>query len=254
MTQGAVRLSATTFELVWRYLRLGELPTPLFVPPTVAKQREAIEELGEADLLAGREDLDGHLVGLLRLLARPADEFYGWFVRANGSAYSGVVAVHQGKAALAVLEDDRLYLTPIPANTPAQSLLGIAPRRPPVAAKSITVPVAEFGPPPGARGRHADFAPARGVLADDVDVARLQALVSGPDQGRGQLFVAVRDPAGRRRKSVRPVYYLDTDEGRWLLEYTVRHGGEPWLTAAPGAPQALTHALYQARRELIGQR
>ena len=270
MAQGGVRLSAATFELIWQYLRLGEMPTALYVPPegaTVAERqavgRAAIDELAEQDLLVGRDELDEEVAGLFRLLARPADEFYGWFVRADGSAFSGLVAVHQRRAAMAILDNGRAWVAPVAPTTPAQALIGIAPRGRPVTAKSITVPADEFTvptEPTEPAGRRSDFEAARGVLEDNIpeshdsDVNRLRALVAEPDRGRAQLFVALRDRAGRRRKSARPIYYLDTEAGRWLLHFTSRHGGEPWLTAAPGSAEALTHALYDTRRELLGAR
>lgn len=267
MLQGAVRLSAATFELVWQYLRLGDLPTPLFVPSagsTVAERqavgRAALDELARNDLVVGRDDVHEDLVQALQLLARPTDEFYGWFVRADGSALSGLVGVHQQKAVLAVLENDRVWMSPVAPGTPAQALVGIAPRLAPVHAKSITVPANEFALPkePAGRGRRDDFEASgslmQGGMASgrQVDVEKLRALVAEPDRGRAQLFAAVRDQGGHRRKSERPIYCLDTQDGRWMLHFTTQQGGEPWLTAAPGSPEALTHALYDTRRELLG--
>ncbi|HEV3355984.1 MAG TPA: ESX secretion-associated protein EspG [Pseudonocardiaceae bacterium] len=267
MAQGGVRLSAATFELIWQYLRLGEMPTALYVPPkgaTVADRqaagRAAIDELAEQDLLVGRDDLDEEVAALFRLLARPTDEFYGWFVRADGSAFSGLVGVHQRRAAIAILDNGRAWVAPVAPTTPAQALIGIAPRGRPVTAKSITVPADKFTAPTEPARRHSDFEAARGVLADSIPesrdsaVNRLRALVAEPDRGRAQLFVALRDRAGRRRKSARPIYYLDTEAGRWMLHFSSRHGGEPWLTAAAGSAEALTHALYDTRRELLDSR
>jgi hypothetical protein len=192
MLQGAVRLSVATFELVWQYLRLGDLPTPLFVPPvgaTVAERqavgRAAIEELASRDLIVGKDDVHEDLVQALMLLGRPTDEFYGWFVRADGSVLSGLVGVHQQKAVLAVLENDRVWLSPVAPGTPAQALVGIAPRVAPVRAQSITVPVNEFALPAEARGgRRDDFEVGRQLLQGtmpsgrQVEVDRLRALVS----------------------------------------------------------------------------
>ncbi|HEX3779063.1 MAG TPA: ESX secretion-associated protein EspG [Pseudonocardiaceae bacterium] len=266
MLKGAVRLSAATFELVWQYSRLGDLPTPLFVPSagaTVAEReavgRAALDELAGNGLIVGRDDVHEDLVEALRLLARPTDEFYGWFVRADGSVLSGLVGVHQQKAVLAVLENDRVWLSPVAPGTPAQALVGVAPRVAPVHAKSITVPANEFAlPKEPVRGRRRDDFEASGSLLQggmpsglQVDVEKLRALVSEPDQGRAQLFAAVRDRNGRRRKSDRPIYYLDNQDGRWMLHFTTQQGGEPWLTAAAGSPEALTHALYDARRDLL---
>lgn len=265
MAPGEVRLSASTFELIWQYLRLGDLPTPLFVPPSEQRStagKVALEELGEQNLLTGRDELDEELAGLLRVIAAPSDEFYGWFVRPDGSAFTGLVGVRQRRAALAVVDGDRVYLADVAPKTPAQALVGIAPRRRPVPAKSITVPADEFALVPEPVGRHGEFSTSRGVLDGgmsgglDQDVTRLRELVAEPDRGRAQLFVAVRDRGGRRRKSVRPIYYLDTDDGRWLIQFSKRQSssrhGERWLTASSGSPEALIHALYDTRRELIG--
>jgi hypothetical protein len=119
------------------------------------------------------------------------------------------------------------------------------------------VPADEFALVPEPAGRHGGFTASRGVLdmglsgGLDADVTRLRELVAEPDRGRAQLFAAVRDRGGRRRKSIRPIYYLDTEAGRWLLHTSSRHG-ESWLTASPGSPEALIRALYDTRRELIG--
>ncbi len=269
MLQGEVRLSAVTFEVVWRYLRLGDLPTSLFVPTagaTVAERevvvRAAITELAEHDLITGRDDVHEDLVQTLQLLARPSDEFYGWFVRADGSVVTGLVGVRQQKAVRAVLENDQVRLSPVAPGAAARALVSIAPRLEPVHAKSITVPADEFALPKesGGRDRRWDsFEASRSLLtggassAREVDVQRLRALVAEPDRGRAQLFAAIRDRGGRRHKSDRPIYYLDTRDGRWLLHFTVRQGGEPWLTAAPGSPEALVQALHDTRRTLIDQ-
>ncbi|HEX3792375.1 MAG TPA: ESX secretion-associated protein EspG [Pseudonocardiaceae bacterium] len=257
MLRAPVRLSASTFEVLWQWMRLGDLPAPLFVPAVGAtvEERQAVERAARDELirlkLVDGDELADDLTLALQLLARPTSEFYGWLVRPDNSVVSALVATHADKAVLAILKGDRVRLSGVPATDPAQRLVDLVPWVPPVRpARSITVPADRFYF--GARGDEVDLR----VLEDntrssgDAEVVKLRALVAEPSTGRGQLFTATRDHLGRRHKSTEPIYYLDTGQGRWLLHTTARRGGAPWLTAAPGSPDALVRALYDSNRQL----
>lgn len=268
-----VRLSASTFALLWAELRLGDLPTALYVPPQGATQNElrALEQRGRDELtglnlLRGQAGLDPDFGNALRLLARPVNEFYGWFVRENNTALSALVAAEPDQAVLGVLEGDMVWLSSVSATTPAQALVGLAPRVEPARGKSITVPADQFyaspqqprrggGRPLGRPEEEQSFSvlQASRPSGGEATVARLRELVTGETDGHGQLFTAARDRQGRRHKSAPPIYYFDTADGRWLLHTSTAQGGAPWLTAAPGSLDALTRILYDTHRRLLAQ-
>lgn len=259
MLSSAVRLSATTFEILWRRMGFDDLPTPLFVPPAGeaerhAAERAAVDELRRLNLIAGRDELDDEVTAAFGLLRRPVDEFYGWFVRSDRTVFSAVAAVREQRAVLAVLDENAVWLSDISPDGPAQALVGVAPRLAAVRATSISAPAGDFYLPPPGTAVPADDRIVRGRVTPkghEADGAKLRALVAQPSIGRGQLFVATRDQLGRRRRPDRPIYYLDTDGGRWMFHFSTARGGEPWLTAAPGAPEVLTRALYDTHRELL---
>lgn len=272
MRSTAVRLSASTFEIVWHRMGFDDLPTPLFVPPAGATgparraaEQAAVDELRGLGLIDGRDELDDEVTEAFQVLCRPADEFYGWFVRSDNTVFSAVAAVCEQRAVLAVLEESAVWLSGISPDTPAQAVVGVAPRLAPVRANSVSAPADDFYLPSlGAVGRADSKAASADGNANDGVVrgrvtpkgheaagARLRALVAQPSIGRGQLFVATRDQLGRRRKSARPIYYLDTDGGRWMFHFSAPRGGQPWLTAAPGAPEVLARAMYDTHRELL---
>ena len=268
MLHTTVQLSAATFEVVWSTLRLGDLPNPLFIPPagaTVAARqdvlRDAVAELRSRDLLTRDNDLRDDVTAALRLLRQPTDEFYGWLVRPDDTALSALVAVGDDRAVLAILDNDLVRLCGTAPGTPAQTVVGLAPRLSPAPGTSISVPATEFAlpaaPPAGRFTRPAGSGEFGPVLQANIpsgrqsDGARLRELVARPSIGRGQLFAATRNRTGRRVAAAAPLYYLDTDDGRWMLHLTRQQGGEQWITAAPGTPEGLTRALYDTHRELL---
>jgi ESX secretion-associated protein EspG len=249
-------MSAATFEVLWHAQGLGDMPTALFVPvhgSNVAERKQVLratlDELRGRGLAEG-PDLRPDVTAAFQLLQKPVDEFYGWMVRPDNTVLSVFVAVRDQQAVQAVLDNDRVWMSAVQASAPAQAALGVAPRNAPARGRSITAPMNEFAPG-GGQGNHSggmmQAAPHRGSPA-----GALRQLVGEPSTGHGQFFVATRDERGHRRKSTRPVYYLDTQAGRWLIHVTAQQGGQPWINASPGTPEALARALYDTRRELLG--
>lgn len=228
-----------------------------YVPEDERKLDEQVNAgLRQAGLM-GPRGMDRDLLALIDSLSHPHIEYYGWFDgefsdgspatfsalvgSGNGGGF-GLVRV-SGMPTIAVTRQrpDRLL----------ETFLDIVPdaRTPP--GQTLVTSRAEFE-----SGKPATADEPRGSIMQsghgrDQPVSPLkeiQRIMQAPRTGSGALYVAVRPPNGTRRRIPKPVNFIDTDEGRWLMEE--RPGRESLLVYTPGSRQAISARLRSAQSAL----
>ncbi|WP_040587997.1 ESX secretion-associated protein EspG [Sciscionella marina] len=238
-----VRLSAETFAVTWRYAKVGELPDALYVPMPGGEQDDpyasahaelaAFAELRE---LAGedRRGFTADLEGVYQMLAGAQEEYFAWIIGTNGFGVSALLACHGGHAMLAVLDGNTVRISQ--ANPDPGALVTALPAFPPARFRPVSVPSAEL------------FETAPEELTGDV--ALLREVFATRPIGKGQYYVAVRSPNGRRHIAPSPVNHIDPDPGR-VLFYTTDNGGGEYITAKPGSAEAIAEQLLRTREDLV---
>jgi hypothetical protein len=191
----------------------------------------------------------------VRVLGRPEVECYGWITTPEGER--GVLAAAaRGDAVLAVRDrtQDRVRLDSIRPEGLAEALVAQLPAVPAGHGRSLNVPEAAMedrptGRRPG-RGEDDGWDGLAGPSSRErhPDAVGLRELLNLPRTGAGQLYVARRDALGRRRRAEQPVTYLDTANGRWLVQLRRNPTGENWIIAAPATPQLLISRLHEAHQ------
>ncbi|MFD2420653.1 ESX secretion-associated protein EspG, partial [Amycolatopsis pigmentata] len=210
-------LSTHEFDILWWALDFGRIPYPLEVPRIgrTPEQRaefanEVYRELGDRGLMTGAAVDDG-LVSALRLLtcyhvAVDVVGDIGYPVRALAAAGSEC-------GVLAVLAGGELWLTRVSSTALAAAITGVLPRCAPGTGPEKSLPCAAFGE-------------AGDPLGEAIAAAGL-----GGGRRRSGLFGA---STGDHRRSVTPVVWVDTEEGRYVM---ARNGSA--LHVAPGDKAAL---------------
>ncbi|WP_188316308.1 ESX secretion-associated protein EspG [Solihabitans fulvus] len=187
------------------------------------------------------------------VLGRPEVECYGLITAPNGDW--GVLAAASGNEAVLAVRDctaDRVQVSSIRAGDLAEELIARLPDVPGGWGRSFNVPEADFL---GTRHRTAgeeSWVGLAGRSAQDAhpDVARLREVLSYPRTGSGQLYAAGRDEMGRRYRVARPVTYVDTVNGRWLLQVSRSVAKERWIVVAPASPRQVLNELHEVQRSL----
>ena len=240
-----VRLDIDTVLTLIRWRRGEPHPvlayTPVWLDDTASRARDARAhaELTRRGLMSdGR--LDPECDDVIGALVRRDRELYGWIdtvasgrlrrfsVLAGSAHQQGFLLVQDhetGTVTLAPLDPDDLvdaFLAQLPPVRPAN--------RP-----GITVTHDEFlAARPGVRPRSAP-----------PNVRALHALVDEPRSGAGSLYAGVRRGAGTGVRVPRPVTYIDTREGRWLITHHTREGRRS-TSVRPATPHLLAGKLRAA--------
>jgi ESX secretion-associated protein EspG len=200
-------------------------------------------ELTQQGLVDG-DQLDPDFDDVVGAFMRPDHELYGWInttvvgqprrygVLAGFAHQQGFLLVHEYEANAVVLRaidpDDLL-----------ESFLAQLPPVRPAGRPGITVDYEKYLAASAPRQREG-FAGFRKAAPSDVHA--LRALVEQPRSGDGNLYAAVRRLSGARVRIRRPVNYIDTREGRWLLTlYTKK--GRRWATARPATRHLIASKL-----------
>ncbi|MGH3621043.1 MAG: ESX secretion-associated protein EspG, partial [Sciscionella sp.] len=161
-----------------------------------------------------------------------------------------LAASDAGTSVLAILDDEYLELRPVDPRALAESLVDLAVPCPARAGRTLSVPVSEIDE----HGRA--LAPATTTFTSvnepgpSADAERLERLLSEPRSGAGQLYVAQRDAAGRRRRCRHPINYLDTTSGRVYTSVVVNTIGEDSIIATPATGQTLVDRVREMHRTL----
>lgn len=227
-------------------------------PEAQRREEQQVNALLTQHGLMGPRGLDRDLLGLIESVAQPTLEYYGWFegqfpgVPTNfavlagsgrGGAFIAVRDLGTEAVTLAAEQPEELlqgFLNQIPPARPApgqplvvgKSELTNGRRKPEDGDFSIMQPA-----------RHRPTGPAAAV--DEV-----KRVMSAKRIAAGSLYVAARNRAGTRRRSERPLNFIDTADGRWLMEE--RPGrGDPLIVFTPATPQVLAERLRNALSTLV---
>lgn len=252
-----------TRTLVRLLQRTGTEPHPTLEKGATWYSREVLQQLDaeiHAELaqvgLAGDSGVHPDLLATVEAIAHPELEYYGWF----NSVYDGAhvdlsVFAGSGRGEAFTLVNNEAAGVVALASVPARELLDAfmlqVPQHGPANAHALSVPKAKVEGRVGASNE--DMSVLRSEVPDAAqqDVAEFKRIMGLERTGGGQLYVAARGRSGQRQRADKPVTYLDTVEGRWLVEETPG-AGEPMLVAAPAPADLLRSRLREAQSTLVG--
>jgi hypothetical protein len=205
--------------------------------------------------LMGPRGMDRDLLVLLEAISRPQLEYYGYFEgRFENAPANFTVLAGSGNGGAFVLvrmrHEDTVIVAPERPDELLQGFLNQIPPARPGAGGPLVVGKTEF-----TTGRQAggddNFSIMRGGHPTPPSPAKEMKRIMGAERlGGGSLYVASRNRAGVRRRCERPLNFIDTVEGRWLMEE--RPGrGEPLVVFTPATPQVLGERLRNAQSALV---
>ncbi len=204
------------FLTAWSMVAVGEVPpafgTNLHVWTTAdggreleAKAMTALAALG----LARNNRLNGLWRSTATLLAGAGREYYAFSNFADGRACSVLIAVRDGDAIRAIIDDNVVSLEPIENRWFATALLDTLPEEPAAAIRSVVVPregsTSDGTSPPDER--------------DTRDLEHLEETMRRPRRAVHQIYVARRGTDGERVRSL-PITAVDLEESGRFLVYT----------------------------------
>ncbi|WP_020669131.1 ESX secretion-associated protein EspG [Amycolatopsis nigrescens] len=249
----------TLLNLIKR--RGGEPHNTLASTPTwysAEASRELDEQvnavLTEHGLLTAR-GMDRGLIATVEAIAKPELEYYGWFegefpdAPANFTVYAGSA----GGGAFVLLRtvgDEVVVVAPERPEELLRGFLNQLPKCRPGDGEPLAVGKTEFTT---GRARPAEdgFSVLQGAPQATGQPAgeRIQRIMGAKRIGAGSLYVAARDRAGGRTRIQRPLNFIDTVEGRWLME-EVPGSGEPSIVFTPATAELLGDRLRNAQGKL----
>ncbi|GGM81668.1 hypothetical protein GCM10012275_60390 [Longimycelium tulufanense] len=253
MLRASVALSTLAYDVLWHHHQFGEKPNALHTlsPGATHEERAVLEHQAWNELahhgLMHRGRVDEDLLDALALLARPAEEVYGWINHATGEDVSVLAATLGSNAVLAILTDGILHLHPLCSTAVVDAVVAVLPKIPPARGPSLTLPAEQLvGARAGPSGWCEDVRP-----ASAEDHSRLHHVLGLPRTSGAQLHVALRDRHGRRHRAAHPLAVLDTTEGRWMSQLRPATQGRPWVVLAPAESRLLSTRLHEMRTHLI---
>jgi EspG family len=216
---------------------------------------QAINTLLTEHGLMGPRGMDRALLGLIESISRPQLEYYGWFEgqfpasppnftvyagSGTGGAFVLVRIVGEETVIVAPERPEELlvgFLNQMPAGRPGQG-------QPLVTTKS------EFlsGRDAAVEGEFSVMR-AAGGSAPPAPAKEMKRITESARTGAGSLYVAARTRSGSRRRGQRPLNFVDTSEGRWLMEERPARG-ESLVVFTPATPQVLGDRLRNAQSAL----
>lgn len=230
MLEHAVRVPRSALLHAWSLEGLGG-PHPvltssgLFVPEHRAAEltRQCLRLLADVGLSTGRT-LTPDFREVLRTLARPSREVYGWSSHADPERDSALVVVERdGEAVAATVRGDEVTLHPVDARRLVDEFVAMLPAFPAATVTPLRVPRAD-------------------VVADVEDFHRR---LTWSREAAHQLYGAVTVDGVRRRS--RPLTLVDVSElGRMLLFVDT----DEHVHRRPGTPAAVSDALLATLRGL----
>jgi len=246
-----ITLSASTYEVAWEHIGLGDMPIVVYVPPrgfepweraeVVGAAWEELERLGLAE--TGR--VADELVGMLTVLAQANREVDARLAldRAGrpGAQVRAMAAAVGEDGVLAVLKDGQLALRWIFGSGLARETVDLLPEHRAGPGTSVSLPRARIEPAAKrAGGSLYGFADELVGLGIAGDKARSMIRMIEGTFRRGQFGAAIRDREGRRHPAKRAVAFHDTKAGRYLMVDSGTADGQVWTTVTPATPALLT--------------
>ncbi|GAA3534414.1 ESX secretion-associated protein EspG [Amycolatopsis ultiminotia] len=228
-----------------------------YVPEDQRKLDEQVNAgLMQAGLM-GPRGMDRDLLALIDSISHPHFEYYGWF---NGQFEDGSPANFSalvgsgnggGFGLVRVGGQSNIAVTRQRPELLLETFLDIVPAARTPSGQTLVTSRAEYesgkvagGDEP--RGSIMQSAPNRNQQASPLK--EIQRIMKAEHTGAGALYVAVRPPNGTRRRIPKPVNFVDTAEGRWLMEE--RPGRESLIVFTPGSRQAIAERLRAAQSAL----
>lgn len=206
--------------------------------------------------LMGPRGMDRALLGLIESLSRLDLEYYGWFEgQFPGSPRNFSVLAGSGSGGAFVLvrliDEEAVILAP---ERPEELLVGFLnqiPQGRPGQGQPLVATKSEFITGRDAATDDVGFSVMRSAseIARPAPAKEMKRITEAPRTGAGSLYVAARSRGGSRRRSEKPLNFIDTAEGRWLMEERPAHG-EPLIVFTPGTPQVLGDRLRNAQSAL----
>ncbi|WP_050954307.1 ESX secretion-associated protein EspG [Saccharomonospora azurea] len=241
MLEHAVRVPRSALLHAWSLEGLGG-PHPvltssgLFVPEHRAAEltRQCLRLLADVGLSTGRT-LTPDFREVLRTLARPSREVYGWSSHADPERDSALVVVERdGEAVAATVRGDEVTLHPVDARRLVDEFVAMLPAFPAATVTPLRVPRADVDAVGDGRRR-----------ADRRDVEDFHRRLTWAREAAHQLYGAVTVDGVRRRS--RPLTLVDVSElGRMLLFVDT----DEHVHRRPGTPAAVSDALLATLRGL----
>ncbi|MEU0511964.1 MULTISPECIES: ESX secretion-associated protein EspG [Amycolatopsis] len=205
--------------------------------------------------LMGPRGMDREFAAMIESIARPGVEFYGWFEGSfpDDAPQNFAVLAGSGPGGGFVLarhiKEDVVVMRPQRPDQLLPAFLDQIPRVPPGGSSPIVAPKSEvYGG--GRRSSGEDVSIMRGGGRTVADPGKeIKRILEAPRVAAGSLYAAARTRAGTRKRCDRALNFIDTAEGRWLMEE--RPGtGESLIVLTPGTPQAIGERLHNAIRSL----
>lgn len=247
MLQGKVSFSLETYENVLaRHPELGDAHLTLLGGEMWYSDAEqatvdarSMEELRRLGFTSG-DRVSADLYDVMVVLQRPGIEYYT-FASINGRSITARTAALGRDAVLAVSDGEMLSLYPVKVEQLAQALVWSLPETPPANVLSMSCAEADYQAI--ARG---EMLPPGGSAHD---AKRVKPWLLAERINVGQLYCAVRDGSGGRRRNERPPFWIDTESGRILV--AVDAGG--WITVQGAHAGHLATKLHQLEAECRGR-
>jgi hypothetical protein len=234
-------LSPTELDVVWRALRIGELPLIIDVPsPGATHAERAVLEGRVWTELVARGLADDHGQPHWRLADRL--QTIAWRTRSlelrvfGVDATRAVLATRGRRNVLGVLKD-RFTISSAPATARAATLIALLPEVPPGQGHSVSVDTDLFASAVRDDKPH-DRLRRHGVSTDDART--LLAMATGSVR-IAQIVAETRNANGRTVRS-RAMSVYDTPSGRYRAIRTITAGTDH-LTVTPATASALADAL-----------
>ncbi|TNC27239.1 ESX secretion-associated protein EspG [Amycolatopsis alkalitolerans] len=205
--------------------------------------------------LMGARGMDRGLLDAIESISRPQLEYYGWFEGAFSDAPRkfAVLAGSGAGGAFVLVRDIGEEAVVLVAQRPEGVLAGFIDQIPaarPAPGQPLVTTKAEF-----LAGRDAQPEGEYTVMRSARDTSRpapakeMKRLMEAPRTGAGTLYVAARSRSGSRRRCERPLNFVDTAEGRWLMEERPARG-DALVVFTPASPQVLGERLRNAQSAL----
>ncbi|WP_406639788.1 ESX secretion-associated protein EspG [Amycolatopsis sp. WGS_07] len=232
--------------------------TPVFHDPDAERKldQQVNEALTESGLM-GPRGMDRDLLALVESISHPQLEYYGWFdgTFEDGSPGNYSVLCGSGNGGgfglIRIIGENTVTVSRQRPDLLLQTFLDLLPSGKAASGQPLVTSRSEYE---SGRSAGSEDASQGSIMTSGQRNAQLsplkeiQRILKLPRTGSGALYVATRPNGGRRRRIPKPVNFIDTSEGRWLMEE--RPGQDSLIVFTPGTQQALSERLRQAQSSL----
>ncbi|WP_236790378.1 ESX secretion-associated protein EspG [Amycolatopsis sp. GM8] len=204
--------------------------------------------------LMGPRGMDRGLLDAVESISRPQVEYYGWFdgdFPGTPSNFALLAGSGAGGAFVLVrlIDEDAVILAPERPETVLAGFVEEIPPGRPATGQPLITTKAEFLAGRDARPEGEYTVMHTGRENTPAPAKEMKRIMDGPRTGAGTLYVAARTRSGSRRRCERPLNFLDTPEGRWLIEERPGRDGA-LVVFTPASPQVLGERLRNAHGAL----